>query len=246
MPPRLENGILTIAQTAEALPDPVRGASGKEFAMKVLILSGPNHQFEQSAPIVHDFLSACDDMEVTLTEDKNVLASPALLEFDACVLGTGFTHLVRQPGGPATREPELTPEQEEGLLQFVRGGKGLVGIHGTGWWIGGRAVDLIGGHANWHPPGLHFTVHIENPDHPVTQGLEDFELDDEIYISAYDPAIQILATANWHERAHPMAWVKPYGAGRVFYTTLGHGPATFRQPGMQRLLEQGVRWAGAE
>ena len=41
-----------------------------------------------------------------------------------------------------------------------------------------------------------------------------------------------------------MAWVKPYGAGRVFYTTLGHGPGTFQQPGMQALLGQAVRWAG--
>ena len=43
------------------------------------------------------------------------------------------------------REPDLTSEQEDGLFEFVSGGKGLVGIHGTAWWIGGRAVDLIGG-----------------------------------------------------------------------------------------------------
>ena len=68
-------------------------------------------------------------------------------------------------------------------------------------------------------------------------------MEDEIYISAYDPAIHILASADWHNRAHPMAWVKPYGAGRVFYTTLGHGPDTFTRPGMQQLIQQGVRWA---
>src|ERR1043165_4956996 len=121
MRPRLEKGIVTIAQASSSFHDPVRVASRKEFAMKVLILSGPNPQFDQSAPIVHDFLSGCDDMAVTLTEDKNVLASPALSEFDVCILGTGFTHLVRQPGGASTREPDLTPAQEEGLLRFVQG-----------------------------------------------------------------------------------------------------------------------------
>jgi type 1 glutamine amidotransferase len=184
-------------------------------------------------------------MNHTLTDDKALLASPRLREFDACVYGTGFTRTVRQADGSTKREPELTPEQEEGLFQFVSGGRGLVGIHGSGWWIGGRAVDLLGGHANWHPPGLRFTVNITNPDHPITAGLHDFEVEDEICISAYDPAIQILATAKWHERAHPMAWVKPYGAGRVFYTTLGHGPGTFQQPGMQQLIAQGVQWAGS-
>lgn len=214
--------------------------------MKVLILSGPNHQFEQSAPVIRQFLSNRGDMAVTLTDDKAVLASPSLRQFDVCVFGTGFTRAVRQPDGSVTRERELAPEQEEGLFQFVSGGKGLVGIHGSAWWIGGGAVELLGGHANWHPPGLRFTVNIEAPDHPVTRGIGEFEVEDEIYISAYDPAIQVLASARWQERAHPMAWVKPYGAGRVFYTTLGHGPDTFRQPAMQALVGQAVRWASGE
>ena len=34
------------------------------------------------------------------------------------------------------------------------------------------------------------------------------------------------------------------GDGRVFYTALGHGPDTFTRPNMQKLMLQGVRWAG--
>ena len=211
--------------------------------MNVLILSGENHGFKASAPIIHDALQAQDDMSVTLADDKDLLASPQLDSFDVCVFGTGFTRTVRQPDDSLKREPDLTLAQEDGLFQFVGQGKGLVGVHGTGWWIGGRAVDLIGGHANWHPPGLSFTVHIEDPDHPITRSIGDFEVEDEIYMSAYDPTIHILASAEWHDKDHPMAWVKPYGAGRVFYTALGHGPGTFEQPGMQNLIEQGVRWA---
>jgi len=212
--------------------------------MNVLILSGPNHRFADSAALIHDFLGAQQDMTVTLSDDKAILAGAALNDFDVCVFGTGFTRSVSQPDGTVQRVADLTPEQEEGLFRFVAGGKGLVGIHGTAWWIGGRAVDLIGGHANWHPPGLTFTVNVNDSQHPVTQGLDNFEVEDEIYISAYDPTIHILASADWHNRAHPMAWVKPYGTGRVFYTTLGHGPDTFTRPGMQQLIQQGVRWAG--
>lgn len=211
--------------------------------MNVLVLSGPNHRFADSAAVIYDFLGAQQDMAVTLSDDKAILAGSELNDFDVCVFGTGFTRSVSQPDGTVQRVADLTPEQEDGLFQFVAGGKGLVGIHGTAWWIGGRAVDLIGGHANWHPPGLTFTVNVNDSQHPVTQGLDNFEVEDEIYISAYDPAIHILASADWHNRAHPMAWVKPYGAGRVFYTTLGHGPNTFTRPGMQQLIQQGVRWA---
>lgn len=213
---------------------------------RILVLSSTNHNFAPSAALIHEFLGAEPGLEVTLSDDPEILASPGLAEMDACVFGIGFTRAEQQADGSLKRLPNLTPDQESGLLDFVSGGKGLVGIHGTGWWIGGRAVDLLGGHSNWHPPGLTFTVQIDDPAHPATQGIDNFEVDDEIYISAYDPNIHILASAQWHGRGHPMAWTKPYGRGRVFYTTLGHGPETFARPPMQRLILQGARWAAGD
>lgn len=213
--------------------------------MKVLVLSGENHGFEKSAEVICGFLNTAGDLEAQLEGDKDILASAALREFDVCVFGTGFTRAVQGPDGGVRREPDLTPEQEDGLFDYVAGGGGLAGVHGTAWWVGARAVDLLGGHANWHPPGLTFTVNIEDSDHPVTRGISDFEVEDEIYMSAWDPAIRILATAEWSDKPHPMAWVKPYKEGRVFYTALGHTDGTFRRPAMQALMTQGVRWAGS-
>lgn len=210
---------------------------------RILVLSGENHRFNASADIIHEFLSEDPDISATFTDDKQVLGSADLTNYDACVFGTGFTRTERQPDGSVTRVSDLAPAEEEGLFQYVSNGGGLVGIHGTAWWIGGRAVDLIGGHANWHPPGSTFTVHIEDADHPTTQGVQDFDVEDEIYISAYDPHIHVLASAEWFGKAHPMAWVKRYGSGRVFYTTLGHGPGTFERPGMQKFITQGAKWA---
>ncbi len=213
--------------------------------MKVLILSGPNHGFDECAVVIDAFLSRAARLDVRLEEDRDILASEQLAEFDVCVFGTGFTRAEAQPEGPAKRVPDLPPALEEGLFGFVERGGGLVGVHGTAWWIGGQAVDLMGGHANWHPPGLRFTVRIQDDEHEVTQGVADFEVEDEIYMSAWDPRIHILATAEWAERSHPVAWVKPYGDGRVFYSALGHGPGTFEVPGMQALLTRGVCWAGS-
>ena len=211
--------------------------------MKVLILSGPNHGFEKSAPVIGEFLGATDDLDVALEDSKDILTS-GLDNFDVCVFGTGFSHPVRPDDGPIQWEPELSTEQEDALFAFVGGGKGLVGIHGTAWNIGERAVSLLGGHANWHPPGLTFTVNIAEGDHPITAGVADFEVEDEIYMSAWFPEIDILATAEWADKPHPLAWTKFHGDGRVFYTALGHGPDTFTRSGMQQLMTQGVRWAG--
>jgi len=41
----------------------------------------------------------------------------------------------------------------------------------------------------------------------------------------------------------PIAWTKSYGAGRVFYTNLGHNPSTWDRPDFQQHLLGGIRWA---
>ena len=61
--------------------------------MKVLILSGSNHGFDKSAPLIGDFLSAAGNLDITLEHDKEILAD-GLDAFDVCVFGTGFTHPV--------------------------------------------------------------------------------------------------------------------------------------------------------
>jgi type 1 glutamine amidotransferase len=212
--------------------------------VKVLVLSGSNHGFDKSAPIISDFLDAADGVTAVLTEDASILASSELGDYDAVVHGSGFTRGARQADGTVVMESVLSDAEEDGLFDFVAGGGGFVGVHGTAWCIGGRAIGLLGGHANWHPPGDTFTVDIANTDHEITAGIAPFEVEDEIYMSAWDPAIDILATAEWSGRNHPLAWTKTHGEGRVFYTALGHGPGTFERPAMQRLMTQGTVWAG--
>jgi type 1 glutamine amidotransferase len=209
---------------------------------KVLLITGPNHNFDKCAPLIHDALKARDGIDATMSDDKSILAAPSLGEYDVLVMGTGFTRSQRDPDGTVKRLKDLTPEQERGIFDFVRGGKGFVGIHGTGWWIGGEAVALCGGHANWHPPGLEFTVNVEDANHPIMAGLSDFTVNDEIYMSAWDPTVQVLATATWADRKHPMAWTHGYGQGRVFFTTLGHGPNTFEVEPVRRMLGSAALW----
>ena len=211
--------------------------------MKVIVLSGENHRFNESAPVIRDFLDQNAEIEAELVDDKDALLG--LNGYDVCVFGTGFTKTVRHVDGTVEHLDDLTQEQERGLFDYVSGGGGLVGIHGTAWWVPSRAVPLLGGHANWHPPGLTFEVQIEDREHEITSGVESFEVDDEIYMSAWDPSIHILASATWQDKQHPMAWTQPYGEGRVFFTTLGHGSGTFEQEMMQRMVTNSVLWAAS-
>jgi len=209
---------------------------------RVLVLNGPNHAFDRCAPLVHESMKR-GGHDSTLSDDKSLLAG-GLPGYDVVVLGTGFTR--RGPAAPDGTRPlhyELDERQAEGLFSFVRAGKGFVGVHGTAWWIGGEPVKLTGGAANWHPPGLEFTVRIDERDHPITRGIGDFTVNDEIYISSWDPTVQVLASASWQSRDWPMAWTHQYGQGRVFFTTLGHGPNTFEVPEVQSMLANAAGWA---
>ena len=83
---------------------------------RVLVLSGPNHGFDQCAPIVADALKRDADFDVTLSEDKSILVD-GLGAYDVVVLGTGFTTMQRQPDGTNKRVPDLTPGAAAGALR---------------------------------------------------------------------------------------------------------------------------------
>ena len=99
--------------------------------MNVLVLSGENHRFNASAPVVAEFLASDSDLTVESVDDKEVLRS--LDGYAAVVFGTGFTRGVPKEDGTLDRVPDLSPDQEEGLYGFVAGGGGLVGQDPPFW-----------------------------------------------------------------------------------------------------------------
>ena len=210
--------------------------------MNALALFGVNQGFQHTSDCIKELLSNAEGLNVEAAEGLDPLNS-SLADVDLVVFSIGFARVERTNGGRRW-VPSLSAEQEERLFAYVRGGGGIAAIHGAAWNVAGRYMDLLGGAANWHPPGLTFTVNIADSDHPALEGVADFEVEDEIYMTACDPAVETLATARWQNRDHPVAWAKTYGDGRVFYTALGHGPSTFEKPEMRRLLTQGARWAG--
>ena len=77
-------------------------------------------------------------------------------------------------------------------------------------------------------------------DHPITAGLSDFVLHDEIYRGVRTGAdINVLLTAE----DRPQAWTRQEGKTRVVGIMVGHGPA-HADANFQKLLAQSIRWAG--
>ena len=135
------------------------------------------------------------------------------------------------------------------LLEFVRGGGALIGIHcaADSFTDDPEYVAAIGGKFRHHPDQLDIAVEFVGPSHPITQGLTPFTVHDELYLfSEYDPArVHLLAeTRSYDDNGPvPVCWVREEGQGRLFYLSLGHNPEVMADSNWQALFERGVRWA---
>ncbi|GAC1431727.1 MAG: ThuA domain-containing protein [Chloroflexota bacterium] len=149
----------------------------------------------------------------------------------------------------------ISKEQEQGLLSAVASGVGLAG------WHGGMADSfrnnteyqfMVGGQWVAHPGNIiDYTVTITNHEDPITAGLADFRMHSEQYYLHVDPSNEVLATttfggqyASWIEgTVMPVVWKRRWGAGRVFYCSLGHHAVDFDVPEAREIVRRGMLWA---
>src|ERR671925_1365732 len=91
--------------------------------MKLLVLSGGRHPYQESTPVLGAFLRAAGH-EVTITEDAAVLAQAADMgRYDALVFNT------RRENVPDFGDLTLSTAEQDGLKTFIRSGKGFVCLH---------------------------------------------------------------------------------------------------------------------
>jgi scyllo-inositol 2-dehydrogenase (NADP+) len=200
---------------------------------KVLaVVGGGYHDFDTCGAILKGFLQASGRYQVSLTEDRSVFASGRMASFDACVVYT--------QGGT------LTDNQLNGLLEFVKSGKGFVGIHCASDSFTDRPeyIEMVGGRFISHGPVMEFGVRPRASKTFIEKRVPEFKIFDELYILGdhFPEEVDSMFEAYWRGRWEPMGYVKEYGGGKVFYTALGHGPEAFRHPEFQRIVIRGIEY----
>jgi len=232
-----------VAAMAFALP----GTAAEQPAkIKVLLVTGddvqPAHNWREVSQAIRDTLAASGKFDVRVCEDAGLLDSAAALgRYDLV-----FLHLYN------AKTPTLSAEAKENLAGFVKGGKGLVVSHLSSasfkeweefhklcgrYWVMGKSG---------HGPRSVFKVRVANKEHPITQGLADFEADDELYAKLQgDAPINVLVTADsdWSKQTETLAFTVDYGKGRVFHETFGHDGKAIQNPSVQKLIQRGTEWA---
>jgi type 1 glutamine amidotransferase len=149
----------------------------------------------------------------------------------------------------------ITREQEAGLLDAVKNGLGIAGWHGgmgDSFRNNTEYQFMVGGQWVAHPGGvIDYDVNITNHRDPITAGLPDFHMQSEQYYMHVDPSNEVLATttfggeyAPWIKgTVMPVVWKRMWGAGRVFYTSLGHVAKDFNVPEARTIVQRGMLWA---
>jgi len=210
-------------------------------ARKILMLvGGPFHANEAAGEVLSGLLKAGGKgWDLTVTRDQDALAALPTSGYEAVVLyTTGF------------RE-DLTAAREKGLLDFVRAGGALVGVHSAAdSFRGSRAyIEMLNAEFQTHPRFQEIPVRIADRDHYLTVRMPDFTIEDELYmLQSHSPArSRVLAETMWQGRRLPLLFVHPYGKGRVAYLALGHDLRAWRHPEFQKLLLRAIEWTvGAE
>jgi scyllo-inositol 2-dehydrogenase (NADP+) len=211
---------------------------------KVLyIYGGPEfHPTELGGKILSGWLAADGRYELEMTNDLDAFASLPGGKYAAVVVyTTGF-------------KDDLTPAREAGLLDFVRGGGGFVGIHSaTDSFRGSRAyVEMLNGEFLHHPEHHEFKVAVKQAANghagegqDLIARMGDFSVYDEMYhLQNFDPAAcTVLAETQWQGQQVPMAYARAYGAGRVAYVALGHTAQAWQHGEFKKLVLRSIRWS---
>jgi type 1 glutamine amidotransferase len=212
---------------------------------RALIVQGgwDGHEPRQVAEIFAAMLRA-EGFAVEVSDTLDAFRKPDLADLDLIV--------------PVWTMAEIAREQLDPVIEAVADGTGIAGCHGGMCDAFRTATDwqfMTGG--NWvaHPgnDGQRYAVEFRRGSSPLVEGLENFEVTTEQYYLHVDPAVEVLATtrfptATWYHAANgpvdmPVIWTKRWGAGRVFYCSLGHHADIFRMPTPAEIMRRGFRWA---
>ena len=227
-------------------------------ARRALVVRGgwDGHQPVETTDVFIPFLEA-NGFQVRVEESPAVYA-------DADAMAA--TDLIVQNNTMNTIERE----QFEGLRAAVEAGTGFAGWHGgiaDSYRNNADYLQMVGGQFASHP-GKHpdertgeqsdnyvpYTVNmtLAGADHPITQGIGDFDLVTEQYWVLHDDYNDVLATTTqavrpwdpWNRPiTSPAIWTRQWGRGRIFVSTPGHRVEIVTRPAVRTIIERGLLWA---
>lgn len=238
------------------------------FAIVSTLVQGQGHDFSKKQVLiytkngegyVHDNIAAsvealeeiCARMNIktSISDDAAIFDSKKIYKYDAIIFSN------------SNNEAFDTDQQRENFQEYIRSGKGFVGVHSAcgserEWpWF----WSMLGGTFIRHAPLQEFDIKVIDPEHISTKHLpETWPWEDECYyMNQLNPAIHVLIAADLttvkdKQRAEfpgeifgdlfPLAWYHEFEGGRSWYTALGHKIEYYKDENFRKHLAGGIVW----
>ena len=190
---------------------------------------------------------------VVHSTDMNVFKPESLNQYDAICFNN------------TTQLKFEDPALRKSLMDFVKGGKGIIGVHAAtdNFYDWPEAAEMMGGVFDGHPWNSSGTwrVMIEDKNHPLTRAFaaKDFSVKDEIYrtrqrnlrensrvllrLDMHDEATKSAEKVRITDRDIPVSWIRTFEKGRVFYCSLGHNSEIYWTPAILQHYLDGIQYA---
>lgn len=190
-------------------------------------------------------LGEANGFSIFSTDDCSIVNENSLKVFSAVLFMT-------------TGELPIGDGQKKALIDFVRNGRGFVGVHnGIGASYQFQEYgEMIGGYFEEHPWTQEVVVKVEDNTHPSTKHLpEKFSVKEEVYtfknwsrgrthvLISLDNSSVDLSKGTRDDNDYALAWCHEYGEGRVFYTAFGHFQEIWGEEWFRKHLLGGILWA---
>jgi type 1 glutamine amidotransferase len=225
---------------------------------KVLVFSMTIGFVHPSIPTGHKVLKEIGEksgaFEAVVSDDLSNFNPDKIKDFDAIIFcNTTSTH---------DNDLPFSDEQKKAFIDFVKNGKAFIGIHSATdtFYKWDEYGDMIGAHFDGHPWTSDVTVgyKVEKRNAITEMWPDHFSLTEETYQMGppYDRSkLNVLISIDVDkadmkrpgikrtDKDFAVSWIKPYGKGRVFYTSLGHNDTVWNDPKYQAHLLAGIEWA---
>jgi len=223
-----------------------KDVAGAAESIKVVVVTG-GHGFEKEPFFaLFEGLEDIDYVRAEQQDDSEIFEDISGWEYDVIVL--------------YNMTQEISPRRRENFLKLLDKGVGVVALHhsigafqewpeyrkiiGARYYLKPMEEQGLMHGKSGYKHDLDIAVHVADSRHPITRGINDFSIFDEVYNKcSFESDNHILLTTEHPNSDKPIGWVRKWKNSRVCYIQSGHGPEAYANPNYKRLVSRAIRWS---
>lgn len=226
-------------------------SADQEKQLNVLVVTDDRKFNREAFFAMFDSFDRIQWREISQSEVLNLFGSDSIKGYDALVFYDMPENVVP------------SEEQKQNMLRFFEEGAPAVFLHHSllSYREWDKFSDIIGGRYYNKTPlitakgdtiqsvyqhDVQYKVLIADKEHPVTHGMDDFEIFDETYKNyLVNSDVEVLLTTDHPSSGSVIGWVNTFGNSQIVYLMNGHGESAYNNPDYRQLLYNAINWVAS-